>query len=72
LEYITSRWPEEEILNEATLRMYKKGEEICKIWANLNKPAQNSRLPSYDQETSSLSKNCDDELDSIHIWEEHT
>ena len=72
LEYITSRWPEEETLNEATLRMYKKGEEICKIWANLNKPAQNSRLPSYDQETSSLSKNCDDELDSIHIWEEHT
>jgi hypothetical protein len=45
---------------------------ICKIWANLNKPAQNSRLPSYDQETSSLSTNCDDELDSIHTWEEHT
>jgi hypothetical protein len=35
LEYLMSKWPNEEQLSEYTKNLYRKGEEICKTWANL-------------------------------------
>jgi hypothetical protein len=45
LEYLTSKWPNEEQLSEYTKNLYRRGEEMCKTWANLRnesmQPAKN-------------------------------
>jgi hypothetical protein len=34
LEYLTSLWPQEENLDPYILELYKKGEDICRVWAS--------------------------------------
>ena len=44
LEYLTSKWPSEDQLCEHTKDMYRRGAEICRIWAEQEK-VSSSDLP---------------------------
>ena len=37
LEYLTSKWPSEDQLSEHTKDMYRRGEDICNLWAKQEK-----------------------------------
>jgi hypothetical protein len=36
MEYLTSQWMREESLDTHMIQLYKKGEKLCKLWANQN------------------------------------
>ena len=42
LEYLTSKWPKEDRLSPHVRNMYKRGENICHIWAQQTNPIENS------------------------------
>jgi hypothetical protein len=51
LDFLTSQWPHEENLSEQTLEMYRRGEELCQIWAN-PKAERNNRITNADNDFS--------------------
>ncbi len=49
LEYLTSLWPQEENLDPYILELYKKGEDICRIWVS-KQMSSNTILPQANYE----------------------
>jgi hypothetical protein len=41
LEYLTSKWPKEDRLSPHVRNVYRRGENICHIWAQQTNPTEN-------------------------------
>ena len=64
LEFLTSQWPHEEDLSAHTLNKYRRGEELCQHWVNLQANQNNiiNRGNAEDKDHDSTQKNEDEDI----------
>jgi hypothetical protein len=66
LEFLTSKWPTEDNLDEFKKRLYKKGEEVCRSWAS-NKKDACKRMERYLNQTYYMEDLEDDDTYSSQM-----
>jgi len=77
LEHLTKNWPKIEQLYPYTLELYKKGEEICKIWARVGNNPSNicshnfstEHSTEYNSDDSWYTDTCSNDSDSSHSYQ---
>jgi len=77
LEHLTKNWPKIEQLDPYTLELYKKGEEICKIWGRdgnnpLNICSHNistGHTTEYNSDDSWYTYTCSNDSDSSQSYQ---
>jgi hypothetical protein len=64
LEFLTSQWPHEEDLSAHTLNKYRRGEELCQHWVNLQANQNNiiNRGNAEDKDHDSTQENEDEDI----------
>ena len=63
LEFLTQKWPKAEQISEHHRRLYIRGERVCKIWADSNKPQP--KPEAEEDNNSSAESSINDSNDEL-------